>query len=280
MALPDFSAVQNQHFVLRRCSACDGQDTPMHFVCPHGLRPWSRFFYLVQGEIDYRDRNGKLIHIRAGDLMYFPYDVAYTAGWTACSGGYYHLVQFILETPEGETINFHDDICLLFHDHSGRFLSMFEDLTQTVAQGKPGFPVRCQAQFLQLLSAVVAECSSQNVETRFAPIAAGIQYLENHYLEDVTTQELARLCHMSPSAFRRNYHEYAGMSPLSRRTQLRMHLARELLSSGNYTVSQAAAAVNISDPFYFSRVFKKAFGYSPNKLCCTQSTEISPERDI
>jgi len=42
-----------------------------------------------------------------------------------------------------------------------------------------------------------------------------------------------------------------------------MARASELLAEGQMGVAETAYALNFEDPFYFSRLFKKATGYSP-----------------
>lgn len=62
-----------------------------------------------------------------------------------------------------------------------------------------------------------------------------------------------------------------GVTPHEYLLNCRMQLARELISSGignrysNYSVSQIAEACGFSEPLYFSRVFKKYYGFAPSE---------------
>ena len=97
-------------------------------------------------------------------------------------------------------------------------------------------------------------------------IYEGISYLEKNYTKEITTEQLAVLCNMSESNFRRLFHRYSTLSPITYRNFLRMKHAREMLETGLYTVSEAAAIVNITDPFYFNKMFKKYFGTAPSNV--------------
>ncbi|MNY82537.1 HTH-type transcriptional activator Btr [compost metagenome] len=44
-----------------------------------------------------------------------------------------------------------------------------------------------------------------------------------------------------------------------------MHKARELLGKGNIRLADIAEQIGVSDPSYFSKSFKKFFGYSPSE---------------
>jgi len=62
------------------------------------------------------------------------------------------------------------------------------------------------------------------------------------------------------------FREAYGVAPGAYRGQLRFRRARELLVSSQMNVSEVAYAVGFTDPLYFSRVFRKAFGLTPSSL--------------
>ena len=43
-----------------------------------------------------------------------------------------------------------------------------------------------------------------------------------------------------------------------------MEKAREILSEGHFSIQAVAKRVGYDDPYYFSKLFKKKFGYSPS----------------
>ena len=91
-------------------------------------------------------------------------------------------------------------------------------------------------------------------------------YLENHYLEDITTKKLADMCNTSESSFRRYFKKEKNMSPITYRNHLRIKKAYELIMSGEYNVSEVAAIVNIPDICYFNKLFKRTYNISPGSL--------------
>ena len=117
--------------------------------------------------------------------------------------------------------------------------------------------------FLQML---IEKNKHNTFDHSLDKIYEGISYLENNYTKEITTEQLAALCNMSESNFRRLFHRYSTLSPITYRNFLRMKHAREMLETGLYTVSEAAAIVNITDPFYFNKMFKKYFGTAPSNV--------------
>lgn len=74
------------------------------------------------------------------------------------------------------------------------------------------------------------------------------------------------MCNISESTFRRLFREYKKMSPVTYKNYLRIRRARELLLTGEYNVTEAAEAVNLSDLCYFCKLFKRFLGCRPKEL--------------
>ncbi|TWO34636.1 response regulator [Seonamhaeicola sediminis] len=71
---------------------------------------------------------------------------------------------------------------------------------------------------------------------------------------------------MSSSKLYRRIKQLTDLSPNEFIRTIRLKKSAQLLKSKNYNVSEVSDLVGFNDPLYFSRVFKKQFGYSPSKL--------------
>ena len=92
-----------------------------------------------------------------------------------------------------------------------------------------------------------------------------LEYIETHYGQGITLEELARLTGMSPKYFCRFFKSATGKTPLEYINEYRTERACVLLSETDMTLSEISHAVGFDDPNYFSRSFKKARGMSPSK---------------
>jgi AraC-like DNA-binding protein len=90
-------------------------------------------------------------------------------------------------------------------------------------------------------------------------------YLDNHYDQPLCLAELGDLVGMSPKHLSRCFSCNYGVSPMNYLITRRLEQAKLLLTSG-LKVSEVAAMVGYTDPFYFSRLFKKRFGLAPRAL--------------
>ncbi|WP_261805993.1 helix-turn-helix transcriptional regulator [Lapidilactobacillus luobeiensis] len=94
-----------------------------------------------------------------------------------------------------------------------------------------------------------------------------IYFLENHYTEDITLEQLARDNYVSPAYLSRIFKEATDMSPINYLIQIRLKNAHALLKNETETtVKEIASAVGYEDAYHFSKLFKKYYGVSPSQV--------------
>lgn len=93
------------------------------------------------------------------------------------------------------------------------------------------------------------------------------KYIEENYQNSALSLEmLCRHLHMSAAYFSTVFKREAGESYTSYLTGVRMEKAAELLKTTDDKTYLIAARVGYDEPNYFSYVFKKHYGVSPNKF--------------
>ena len=90
--------------------------------------------------------------------------------------------------------------------------------------------------------------------------------LEKGRRERLPIAELAREAGMCERSFRDAVHAATGMSPKSYMLRGEMTAAMELLRTSGMSISEIASCFYYSSQFYFSRVFKKYYGVSPQRV--------------
>jgi YesN/AraC family two-component response regulator len=88
----------------------------------------------------------------------------------------------------------------------------------------------------------------------------------NINLPELTSSFISTEMAMSTSKLYRKIKELTNLSPNEFIRTIRLKKSAELLKSKKYNVSEVSDLVGFNDPLYFSRVFKKQFGYSPSEL--------------
>lgn len=88
-------------------------------------------------------------------------------------------------------------------------------------------------------------------------IYPAIRAIEEHYAENRKIAYYAALCHMSESNFRKCFRSETGASPIEYRNRIRLSQVRRLLSSGEYTVEEAAYLVGFNNLSFFYELRRK-----------------------
>lgn len=99
--------------------------------------------------------------------------------------------------------------------------------------------------------------------TNMPQIAAALEYISGNYHKCITTAELASLCNMSETHFRRIFEEYINMTPTDYINLHRIQNACELMKKGNDSMETVAAKCGFATTSTFNRNFKKFLNTSP-----------------
>jgi two-component system response regulator YesN len=89
-------------------------------------------------------------------------------------------------------------------------------------------------------------------------------YLEEHYMEDISLEQASDHIGFSSFYFSKLMKEYLNMSYVDYLTSIRIRKAKELLDKTHKTVSEIAFEVGYTDANYFTRVFKRIEGVTPS----------------
>ena len=89
------------------------------------------------------------------------------------------------------------------------------------------------------------------------------QYVVERIDHPLSLRDLVEFSRLSPSTVGRLFREHVKTTPLSWLMQLKMERAQMLFRTRRLSVAQVGQAVGFSDPYYFSKCFKKMTGQSP-----------------
>lgn len=93
-----------------------------------------------------------------------------------------------------------------------------------------------------------------------------IEYVHNHYAEDVTLEELASKLYISKNYLNQLFKKVTGETFTNYVIRVRIEKARSLLLEGKYLIYEIAEMVGYDNVPYFSTLFKKYCGVSPSEL--------------
>lgn len=120
---------------------------------------------------------------------------------------------------------------------------------------------------LQQVLALIAENRASNVSSNETSdnIQYLCKYLEYHFTEDITLEDMAAFCGLNASYLCRAFKKQTSFSPKEYVTLLRLNRAKNLLSNTDIPAYKIGELVGISNEANFIRLFKKYEHMSPGE---------------
>lgn len=104
------------------------------------------------------------------------------------------------------------------------------------------------------------------------------QYIELHYGEpELSAESVCKYLHISSAYFSTIFKKETGVNYITWLTDLRLEKAAKLLLETENKTYMIASRVGYPEPNYFSHVFKKKYGISPNKYRLREKAEYENE---
>lgn len=95
-----------------------------------------------------------------------------------------------------------------------------------------------------------------------SPIQRAKTYMQSHYADDISLDDVAQVAHLSKSYFIRAFRKHEGISPYAYLVQVRLNRAKALLKSG-LPVVDVAQRTGFFDQSHLIRYFKRFLGTTP-----------------
>lgn len=96
-------------------------------------------------------------------------------------------------------------------------------------------------------------------------VNVSIMNMQENIGKMLAVEDMARQHKLSTSHFSSLFRKATGMPPINYFIHLKMQKACQLLYSNEVKIKGIAEVLGYDDPYYFSRVFKKSMGVSPQK---------------
>ena len=92
-----------------------------------------------------------------------------------------------------------------------------------------------------------------------------IKYIETHYSEGITLDDLCEEIHMSKEYLCRVFKEMSGISPIVYLNQYRIQQSRQLLMDSQFSITEIASRCGFNSTSYFNKLFLRYTGCTPKE---------------
>ena len=99
-----------------------------------------------------------------------------------------------------------------------------------------------------------------------------LNYINDHYSEDISINTLAELCEYSQYHFMRFFKKHIGLTCIQYINNLRLEKSSILLTSTNNTIMDISLEVGFDNLSYFNKLFKRKYNLTPKEFRAINST--------
>lgn len=160
----------------------------------------------------------------------------------------------------------HFDFSDSWHEEA---LHLIQNIIQADAKKQPAYELdilSALAQFWKLL--YLHNASSVNIsidKKSYDRIREMISYVEEHYAEPITLEDISQSIHICKSECSRLFSKYMNLSLFEFISQYRIEKSIDYLINTSYSMTEIANFVGFSDSNYFAKVFRRIKDCSPTK---------------
>lgn len=213
-------------------------------------RPYAAFAYRFSGSASF-EIGGTCFDAQAGDVLFMPADTPYKVEYSGGESIVIHFESCNYSEAENFSPSSPSELELCFH----RLLETWEQ-RHSVNQAKSAV--------YEILDKMASDRKTVIHDTA---IANCVRYMEEHFCDaELSMERICAVSFISVSSLQRAFSKYFGMSPGQYLIGLRMNRALELLKENTRSVKEIAYACGFSDEKYFSRAFRKKYGYPPSQF--------------
>ncbi|WP_366295228.1 AraC family transcriptional regulator [Paenibacillus sp. AN1007] len=120
--------------------------------------------------------------------------------------------------------------------------------------------------FQRWMERIITLYSSTDTEpSQESGLASTIQYIDEHYSEEISVQKLAAMAGIRSAAYTTMFRRRTGHKPLDYVNHVRIQHAKEWLRTTDDPLRDIAGRVGFKDEYYFSRRFRQITGLSPRQ---------------
>lgn len=147
------------------------------------------------------------------------------------------------------------------------FVKKCDQLIHFYHSGTPTSRLRCTSVLYELIADMLEQNLFDSIGSKaYYSVMPAIHYIDQNYASDISIDNLAKLCTMSQTNFRRVFTAVCGISPIHYLLDVRIKHAKELLEHNNHTVTEISQLCGFKDVEHFCRSFKKRVGISASKF--------------
>lgn len=226
--------------------------------------------------------NGTRSVVKKGSMILLSPRIPHSTNFPE-GGGKYHLLQFRLENYLGENINvgkyfnrFIQSASVPFSIFESSAMSeVIERIFEEYTAKKTEYVMVIKGLIYNVVALLIREsvlpASNITYTESIMKVLPSISYIEEHFNEKITLEEIASVQRFAPSYFCRLFKKASGTGFVDYLNFIRICKSERMLSHSDKSVLEISYELGFSSLSYFNRLFKKYKNCTPSEYRAAQS---------
>lgn len=145
-----------------------------------------------------------------------------------------------------------------------KIYNLFRKAENVWRKKQPGYKFKAMGYLYEIIGAFQSE-NEYFSSDKTGKIKIGVDYITENFTKDIKIENVAEMCGISHTYFKKIFKSVFGVSPKNYIINLKIQYACDLIKSKKYKISEIAEMVGYKNVYYFSKSFKNVMGISPGK---------------
>lgn len=252
---------------------------PYNLETKHEFHDCAEFVYCHSGQGMLRSEERELKFSKGDILFLSPYTphYLYKTGEEWCRCEFIHMDLSAMFDPAifSDIVEFTDQLLIPFaiwplitKEEQPILMELLQMLLEETRYCKPFYEMSIRGYCMSIVDELrkiwTVHQRKEEKDSR-ASLYPALLYMKKNYAAEISIPELADICHISETHFRRLFREKFRMSPIDYLNHIRIHEACLLLSRKSMLISEAAEETGYHTVSTFNRNFLKIMNTSPSE---------------
>lgn len=177
---------------------------------------------------------------------------------------------FYVEPFLRETAQFQSRLTLTSHERLDMLLAL-ERISEEYREKKIGYRLLVKTRLIEMF-VFLSRCYGELLHKPMTTNASSdktmrriAEFIRLHHASPLTLAQVSQMCDLSTSAFAAKFKQHIGKTFVEYRNDIRIDIAKKLLSSTDHTILSVSQDVGFDDLSFFNKLFKQSAGMSPGQ---------------
>lgn len=229
-----------------------------------GGKQESSFGYLVHGSGSFFT-DTRRIDMQEGELVFIPEGTRYHSLWSGKPDIEYYCLHVSFRTENGSRLEQGWDLQCFSPPGSLDCNTFFARQLLLASSRETGDALEAMTDFYRFVSLCAPLMRPASHPVCSPGVRRALAYIEQHYSESFSIDQLARACFLSPSHLFHLFRDELHITPVDYKNELRVRRALELLSNSSLPIETISHDLGFNSPGYFRRTFSAVTGLTPSE---------------